>query len=146
MEPVFCVRTDTDPDSANIAKDATVRVWNRIPREAKTRILTLVKRVWLDPGSIHGEGKPKYYAAFVLNSEHVAIDCSRDGLPSLSDIAKLGCIAHEFGHAYDCAVLGISRAKDDSRPRAEREKQASMYALRWGFEAEMAAMEIATRS
>ena len=50
-----------------------------------------------------------------------------------SEIAITGLVAHELGHAYDCATIGRCGQSVAPRDIAEAEERANQHASGWGF-------------
>ena len=54
-------------------------------------------------------------------------------LEHASELAIKGLVAHELGHAYDCATTGRCGQSVAPRDIAEAEERANQHASGWGF-------------
>lgn len=108
----------------------------RIPVDALSHIAQVCAVVSLDPYGASQTGGRRY-GALDVKQRRIHINCY--AVEHLSDSALMGLFAHEFGHAYDCAVRGLGpKAKGEDRIA---EVEAERWARQWGLGTEIEQLE-----
>ncbi len=116
----------------------TTDVWSRLPNTVKPLIVRKVRVIaevdsWdaFTTGELRKLGINRNLARW--RETLGVIEISRSDCDGVEDLAVLGAIVHEFGHA--CQVM--SRKGDV----ASAEKAADATSVEWGFAKEIAALE-----